>query len=379
MKLNQIWHFARPGLAKTYLDLLGAGPVSTTSIFAPRRTGKTVFLRQDLTPAAQKMGYRVAYADLWQTRLSPGIALIRGLEEALEPKGFAQKVMQKARLPIKKLKAKGAVGEFMGEFEVELDDPRNAATEIALRIEELIAQLCGKGPLLLLVDEAQELARSKEAELVAAALRTAITKYRDKVRVVFTGSSRTQLAHVFSNAKAPLYLVGAAIQDFPLLDCGLVEFVAQKFKAATHRDMDVAAAWQEFVMFKHQPEPFLGAVVATMMSPELPFSLACMQQRAEQERAENHEGTWSSIDALQRCLIKLFADNPAERPFSKPILTKLAKALGVASLEPPAVQFAMRKLGGNNIGAKNPQNIFIFESAPFENWVKTLAQDEEKG
>jgi hypothetical protein len=40
------------------------------------------------------------------------------------------------------------------------------------------------------------------------------------------------------------------------------------------------------------------------------------------------------------------------------------------------VQFAMRKLGANNIGAKSPQNIFVFESAPFENWVKTLGQDE---
>ena len=378
MQLNQIWHYPRPLLAKRYLDLLGAGPVSTTSIFAPRRTGKTVFLRQDLTPAAIELGYRVAYADLWQTRLSPGIALIRGLEEALEPKTLTEKIINKAKSPIKKIKAKGALGELKGELEVELDGAKKEATEIALRIEELIAQLCAKGPLLLLIDEAQELARSKEAELVATALRTAITKHRDKVRVVFTGSSRTQLAHVFSNAKAPLYSVGASIQDFPLLDRGLVKFVVDKFYAATRRRLNLEEAWGEFEKFKHQPEPFLGAVVAVMMSPGLTLAIACEQQHAEQNKAENHEGTWAGLDALQRSLVKLFVDNPAEKPFSKSTLAKLAKALGLESLDATSVQFAMRKLGSNNIGAKTPQNIFVFESAPFETWVKTLSPDSDE-
>jgi hypothetical protein len=77
--------------------LLSAGPVVSTSIFAPRRTGKTVFLLQDLTPAARKAGYVVAYADLWQIRLNPGMALIRGLEEALEPKTLAQKARKRLR------------------------------------------------------------------------------------------------------------------------------------------------------------------------------------------------------------------------------------------------------------------------------------------
>jgi len=377
MQLNQIWHYPRPQLAKRYLDLLGAGPVSSTSIFAPRRTGKTVFLRQDLTPAAIKRGYRVAYADLWQTRLSPGTALVRGLEEALEPKNLKEKLIRTAKSPVKKIKAKGELAGVKGELEVELNGAKKESIEIALRIEELITQLCAKGPLLLLIDEAQELARSAEAELVATALRTALTKFRDQVRVVFTGSSRTQLAHVFSNAKAPLYSVGASIQDFPLLDRGLVKFVADKFYAATRRRLSVDEAFVEFVKFKHQPEPFLGAVVAVMMNPGLSLASACELQHAEQNKAENHEGTWSEMDALQRSLVKLFAANPAEKPFGKATLAKLAKNLGIESLDATSVQFAMRKLGSNNLGAKNPQNIFVFESAPFEMWVKTLGQDED--
>jgi hypothetical protein len=66
-------------------------PVVSTTIFAPRRTGKTVFLRKDLTPAAEAAGFTVAYVDLWQTRLNPGIAIVRGLEDGLKTKTIISK------------------------------------------------------------------------------------------------------------------------------------------------------------------------------------------------------------------------------------------------------------------------------------------------
>jgi hypothetical protein len=376
MKLNQIWHCPRPALAASYLALLSAGPVVSTSIFAPRRTGKTAFLRQDLTPAAQVAGYTVAYADLWQTRLSPGVALVRGLEEALEPRTLAQKALRTLQQPIKKLKVGGSIGEIKGEIDLELEDPRKALTELALRVDDLVAQLCARQPLLLLIDEAQELARNKDNELVATALRTAITKHRDEIRVVFTGSSRTKLAHVFSNTSAPLYSVGATIQDFPLLGRELVEFVAEKFNLATQRSLDVAVAWQEFQAFKRQPEPFLSAVVAVMMDPSLSLETACLLERDEQDKSENHEGTWSSLDDLQKQLVRLFAENPAAKPFSKTVLARLAKHLGVPNVEGPTVQFALRKLGDKNVLAKSAGGIYAFESDAFERWVRTLAPDE---
>jgi hypothetical protein len=37
----------------------------------------------------------------WQTRLNPGIALVRGLEEALKPKTFEEKVMRGLQQPVK--------------------------------------------------------------------------------------------------------------------------------------------------------------------------------------------------------------------------------------------------------------------------------------
>jgi hypothetical protein len=350
MKLNQIWHCARPELAKSYLALLQAGPVVSTTIFAPRRTGKTVFLRQDLTPAAQKAGFLVAYSDLWQTRLSPGIALIRGLEEALEPRIFTQKAWTKLREPIKK-----------------------KATDVALRIEELIGRLVAKKPLLLLVDEAQELARTRENELIATALRTALTKHRDKMRVVFTGSSRSQLSHVFSNTDAPLYTVGGTVQDFPLLGRELIEFVAEKFFSSTRRTLDANELWNAFQAFHQQPEPLLEAVVTMMLDPSISLAKACALERANQDRDQNHESTWASLDDLQRHLVELFADKPAAKPFSTEVRKRLARAMGLNAIESVTIQYALRRLAEKTIVTKSARNLYVFESAAFERWVKTMA------
>lgn len=373
MKLNEIWHCPRPALAKSYLALLSSGLMVSTSIFAPRRTGKTVFLRQDLTPAALKAGYIVAYADLWQTRLNPGMALIRGLEEALEPKTAAQRVLKGLATPVKKVRAKGSVGAVGGEIELEMDDPKKESTEMALRIDQLVAKLVAKKPLLLLVDEAQELARTKENELMATALRTAMTKHRDKMRVVFTGSSRSQLATVFSSPSAPLYAVGATIQDFPLLGRELCEFVAEKFERASGRKLDVAKAWVAFQRFHQHPEPFLSAIVAMLMNPSLTMEKACAAEMAELDREENHEGTWAALDALQRQVLLAVAADPLMKPFSRATLTATSKALGVEKLEASSVQFALSSLAKKNILSKSPRGVFVFDNPAFERWVRTLA------
>ncbi|EEF26762.1 conserved hypothetical protein [Ricinus communis] len=204
MKLHDTWHFHRPALANSYLTLLDAGLVTSTTIFAPRRAGKTSFLLKDLAPTARAASYAVAYADLWQTRVAPGLALVRALEEALEPVGGVNKLLAHFKAPVRKIKAKADVAGAKLEGEVELGEGVKAQSELTLRIDELVATLCAKAPLLLLVDEAQELARTREHEAVATALRTTMTKHQHRLRVVFTGSSRTRLGHVFSNASAPL-------------------------------------------------------------------------------------------------------------------------------------------------------------------------------
>ncbi|NVD69588.1 hypothetical protein HUX88_03325 [Duganella sp. BJB1802] len=257
-----------------------------------------------------------------------------------------------------------------GEVELGEGGPK-AQAETALQIDVLIESLCRKAPLLLLIDEAQELARTREHEAVATALRTAITKNQKRLRVLFTGSSRTKLAHVFSNASAPLYSTGAAIADFPQLGRDFVEYVAQRFEDSTRRALPVAPAWTAFVAFHQQPEPFLVGVVQMVLNPRLTLDQAMTAVADNLARTENHEGVWGGFDALQKALVRLLVDDPMLKPFSKPVLLKLRDAVGVESLAATHVQRAMQKLSG--VVVKSPRDTYEFESEAFAEWVRTLA------
>jgi hypothetical protein len=373
MNLIEIWHYHRPALAKIYLDTLNAGLVTSTTIFAPRRAGKTSFLLKDLTPAAEAAGYVVAYVDLWQTKLSPGVSIIRALERALEPKNTLQSFVKKLNTPVKKLTAKAEIAgaKFVGELELG-DHSKHAQTEIALQIDVLIEELCKKKPVLLLIDEAQELAKTKEHEAVATALRTSITRNQNRLRVVFTGSSRTQLAHVFSNANAPLYSTGSAIADFPQLNRDFVEYIAERFKQSTGRTLPMIPAWQAFVDFQQQPEPFLVGIVDMVLNPSILLEDAMKAVADKLSRTENHEGAWAALDATQKALVRMLAQDSSLKPFSKALVLKLRTIIGVESLEATHVQRAMSKL--SNVVFKSPRDTYEFENEAFAQWVRTLAE-----
>jgi hypothetical protein len=374
MKLTELWHFPRPDLARAYLAALNSGVLASLTIFAPRRTGKTVFLRQDLTPAAQQAGYAVVYADLWQTRQTPGAALIHALESPHEPDTLAKKLKARLTPSVKSLKGKAEIAGTSVEGSIELNDDRKlAAANAALRVDEILGELTRRKPVLLLVDEAQSLGRSEEGEDVARALRTALTRYRNKLRVVFTGSSRTQLGHVFTDTRAPLYSAANPLQDFPLLDGAFVQFVASQFAAATARELDVEKANAAFEQFHRRPEPLLEVAITLMMQPHMPFEAAVALQLDKLAGAEGHETTWDVLSALERLLVREIAGNPAFKPFSRGTLAVFKERLGVGALGATQVQRALARLAGKNIVVKSPRDAYEFENENFGTWVRNMA------
>lgn len=372
MNLIEIWHYHRPALATIYLNTLNAGLVTSTTIFAPRRAGKTSFLLKDLAPAAEIAGYIVVYVDLWQTKLAPGVSIVRALERALELKSTVENLIAKLHTPIKKLKAKAEIAGTKLEGEIELGDTnKHTQTDMALKIDILIETLCKKKPVLLLIDEAQELAKTKEHEAVATALRTSMTRNQNRLRVVFTGSSRTQLAHVFSNANAPLYSTGSAIADFPQLGHDFIEYIAERFEASTGRRLPIESAWQSFISFKQQPEPFLVGIVDMVLNPSVILEDAMQKVSEKLALTENHEGVWAALDATQKALVRMLAQDPSLKPFSKTIVSKLRTIIGIESLEVTHVQRAMNKL--SSVVFKSPRDTYEFENEAFAQWIRTLA------
>jgi hypothetical protein len=374
MKLTELWHFPRPDLAQSYLAALNSGVLASLTIFAPRRTGKTVFLRQDLTPAAQQMGYLVVYADLWQTRQTPGAALVHALEVAHQPDTLAGKLKARLAPSVKALKGKAEIAGTSIEGSIELkEDKKLAAANMALRLDEMLGDLTRRKPVLLLVDEAQSLGRSEEGEDVARALRTALTRHKDKLRVVFTGSSRTQLGHVFTDTRAPLYSAANPLQDFPLLDDAFVQFVASRFAAATSRKLNIRKAKAAFEQFHRRPEPLLEVAITLMMQPKMSFDAAVALQLEKLAGAEGHEATWHTLSALERMLVREIAGNPGFRPFSRDSLAVFKKRLGVATLGATHIQRALSRLAGKNIVLKSPRDAYEFENENFGTWVRNIA------
>jgi len=84
MKTFDDIHVNRPNLAESYLALLKAQPGRPIALFAPRRIGKTYFLKNDLTPIAKQAEFLTIYADLWLNRGMPLEAINYALEEILD-------------------------------------------------------------------------------------------------------------------------------------------------------------------------------------------------------------------------------------------------------------------------------------------------------
>jgi hypothetical protein len=104
---KDIWHFARPLLAKKYLREFDLGLISARALFAKRRMGKSTFLERDLIPAARQAGYLTPYLNLWTATHTPAQALARVVSAAMAPKGWP-KVLKRLK-GVKRVKTSAAL------------------------------------------------------------------------------------------------------------------------------------------------------------------------------------------------------------------------------------------------------------------------------
>ncbi|MCK6391799.1 MAG: ATP-binding protein, partial [Azonexus sp.] len=81
--------FRRPALADRLAKqilVIGVGSAASSGVFlaAPRRTGKSTFVREDLRPALEVAGALVVYADLWANpSADPGNVIVSAIRASL--------------------------------------------------------------------------------------------------------------------------------------------------------------------------------------------------------------------------------------------------------------------------------------------------------
>ncbi len=367
MKNQNSWHFARPVLAKKYLDLFEIGLTSARGLFARRRMGKTEFLKQDLIPAAQKVGYLVVYTNLWELEIDPATALVSEFYKTIEPKGFNRVWTALSKpLNIKKVKASGKlVG--VGEGAVEADLTETKKTVGSLLSEAMNTFDKTKYQMILLIDEAQVLAYEENSHF-AHALRAALDIRKDRIKVIFAGSSEATLRRMFGVASEPFYN-WAPLEPFELLGREFVVSMVERVNKISKYPMDITEALDSFEKLKNTPEFFRRYIECYLSNPEKGSAVALETTRKKVFNDDNFKRQWETLLPADKILLSMIAHGDSDL-HGKRSLQKLSEGLGIDSANKNTTHNALRRLSNKNLITKIEFGIYQFEDEAFVDWVR---------
>ena len=363
------WHFERGEFTGRILTLLAHGPAQALTLFAPRRTGKTEFLLKDLAPLAEDGGHRVIYASFWQAPLSPLAVLLHALETSLRQGSFMDRVWSSATALAPRLKLSAPLSGAEVAAEVDLTALQGRPPgELLLHLDDLLERVAGRRKVtLLLLDEVQELARVRGNASLVAALRTGLDKRAERLRVVFTGSSREGLAAMFSARQAPFFHFATPIV-LPPLGEPFVVHVLDTFEKVSQRTLRRDEMLSAFERLHANPYLFRVLIETMLHDPDLTVGSALDQVRDRLAVDLGYPRTWLALTAIQRAVAQALAHG-AERPFGQPFRRALGVALGEDAPSAGRVQAALRRL--ERLGLADTQaGDWMLADPEFGAWIR---------
>lgn len=374
--------FHRPVLAQQVAaDIAGEGLQDYSSglfLAAPRRTGKSTFIKSDLVPVAQERGWLVVYTDLWENKqLDPGYLIETAVVHALrENQGRFRKAFQ--AIGVKKITLHNSISFDVSDEEL----PAGATLTDALTT---LSKATGK-LVLLIVDEAQHALNTERGVNAMFGLKAArdalnLGASTPGIRMVFTGSSRDKLAQLVLGREQPFF--GAAVTDFPLLgDDFVAAYTAERNeKLAPNNALKVEDMKRAFAMVGHRPE-MLGELV-NKVAAELGegANLGEMLEEGALRRQAGvfaeYEAVYDPLSPLQKAvLIAMARATVNQQPFaafSKVTRTAIgeeAQALG-GEPEPSAqaVQRALEALRSKQLIWKSGRGAYALEDNGIIEWL----------
>lgn len=363
------WHFERGEFTERILTLLVNGPAQALTLFAPRRTGKTEFLLKDLAPLAEKGGHRVIYASFWQAPLSPLAVLLHALETSLRQGNFMERVRSSAMAlaPMLKLSVPLPGAEVTAEIDLTALKGKPPG-ELLLYLDDLLGRVSRRSKAtILLLDEIQELARVRGSASLVAALRTSLDKRAERLRVVFTGSSREGLAAMFSARRAPFFHFATPIV-LPALGEPFVDHVLDTFEKVSQRALSRNEMLSAFERLHANPYFFRVLVETMLHDPDLTAGSALEQVRDRLAIDLGYQETWLALTAIQRAVAQALAHG-AERPFGQAFRRELGFTLGQELPSPGRVQAALRRLERLGLADSQPGD-WTLADPEFAAWIR---------
>lgn len=298
---------------------LGAASAASSGLFlaAPRRTGKSTFLIEDLRPKLQAKGALTVYADLWEDRRAdPGDVILRAVRaEIAKHEGVVKRLVRAAGME------KVDVAGLSFSLDKIGADHGISLTAALAALSDATKQL-----IVLIIDEAQHAITSDKGNDALFALKAARDRLNSSLhhglRVVATGSNRDKLAMLRNSREQAFF--GAPLVNFPPLGEDYVRWFCERAQLAA--PLNPTEVYELFKRASHRPE-VLGAAADTLRfafgapAQNVPERFAAAV--AEQIAASNNEflHVIHSLTPLQSAVLRVMAKRGASyAPFEEATL-----------------------------------------------------------
>lgn len=363
--------FQRTELAERIADLLlNPNPAlnATSGLFlaAPRRTGKSTFLREDLRPALERRDAFVVYVDLWSDRdADPRVLIDAAIRNALESRAGATGLIR--RIGIDQISVAGV--------SISRADERLPPTLTLSGALEALSTDTGR-PIALLVDEAQHAISTSAGANALYGLKAARDELNSSrlhgLRIIATGSNRDKLAMLVNTKDQAFFL--ADLLDLPPLDDAYVRwFVAQQ---PFQDELDIDATRKLFARLGHRPE-FLDRAARRVRQELAPPAGTKVQERLtafaeEALQAADAESiaSFERLSPVQAAVLRVLASNQGQLALFDAMSLARYDAILEARVPPVAtrasrsnVQAALRSLQKAGLVWRSARGAYALEDA----------------
>jgi hypothetical protein len=379
--------FHRPELAGTIADqALDTSMGNSGGLFlaAPRRTGKSTFVRQDLLPALASRNVVTIYVDLWIDRsVNPAIHIANAVRASLAAEDGVVAKWAKRALSATSLNI-GALGSGLRFDLSALNMPSDATLTDALKA----LSMAHERKLVLVIDEAQHANTTPEGAAALFALKAARDSLNTDanmfgMQLIATGSNRDKLAALVNSREQAFY--GADMLNFASLGKGYIQWIVDRSKLT----LDVDRTHEVFREIGSRPEPLRKALMATKMqlasdSTLNPDDTLASLARADIEAAKaDFITSVANLPPLQGAILRELAIDSAKpngggrdgvfsAAMKERLQARLDSELGQGhevTPSSPNVQSALESLRVENYLWKSQRGTYSMEDEQYGEWL----------
>lgn len=363
------WHFPRKDLTEKVLTAYETGLSNTLTLFAPRRMGKTEFVRYDLIPAAAKRGYVPVYVSFWDNKDDPAAALMNAVKTTLNESSWWRRTTQGLAGGKISMKA-STTGGIEGAVEAGFKEPKAPDSDTLSALRDVFQSLIKKHDrILLCLDEVQHLATKPAFENLIFFLRTLLDENRESVRVMYTGSSRDDLRKLFSKRKAALFQSSSQL-DLPELDAAFVHHMRDCYIQASGREFSLRDGLAAFHYLNHVPSQFRSVLEIMTLNGYSDIVNTAAMEMDNQIEDSNYPEIWASLKSIDQAILNWIAHGGVGL-YQDHCKEFVAHHLGIdpSHVQTHTIQNSVNRLRGDHLSLVF-QGFYDFEDPNFRNWIQ---------